>query len=945
MVCPEITGTPVMRGENMIGRASLNLLTACILVSSSFGVLLVLGAWATSEPAESLTRGGVALGDGADPGSTVATPPPQTLAPTFRRIMVLRVYFADYPATSRYTLAQVEDFFDVGESPGNHLSKLWRDTSYGNIAIDAQVSDLYQLPGNRASYVTDCPEAGAPPCPGLPGAPESGDLCLGGQYDLVLTDAANNAPAGLDWSNLDAVMVLMAETNAAQFHRGQGGAPRNLPMGPGGPLESVQTAVFTENPSANDNQVWGRWAHEIGHAFQEGGPAHPSNYRNEFELMDSNYPGQSGVFEKQSGLAFPGWLPTSKYLVFDPVSGGGTANIWAEEYDPSGKPNVQAVKAKITDSLYYLISVRRRVLGDDQNGDFTPFGIPDEGVLIERVSEGSNPWVTVQGKGGDRNVLWKENDTYTSPTEGITVVIAGRLDPQGDNYQVIVRYNKQANQPDVALEPWRSPPGDTYETTDIWVDSPVNGYGTYRFGMWSDLHGGTVPRGNGDPPAVGLVNRVYARIRNIGTTTATNVVVHVQVTDPLGVGIAGSSGWLEIGSVDSASFPSLAAVAAGDHADVYVDWTPLVTLTPEEIEAGLFDFHSCLRVILDHVSGELVFGNQDGDEEQENIDLFDAVPASEGGTGAPFNAVVHLRNDDLANTKYFYLTYDRTVPADWDVDVNGGVLGLALAPDEVRDIPVTIKPVGPDPPLGSEFSVEIMASSQRYLTSELNSSDIHVEFHPLGGVVVDVRVERKPRLDAIVQETPNGYLVLGAFSVAEFSRFYDPNNPLRVSIVGVDANRSFIPMTLQVVAVDSTGSFQLLLPPGPVFTEVVCLFAGTDVLAPSSSRFTPLELSATVRVEPETLNLKSQGRWVTAIVTFDDEVAGMVNLGTLRLEGVSADWARVLDGHTILVKFSREALISVLAPGSSVTVCVKGQLTDGRGFAGCDTIRVIRPGK
>ena len=35
--------------------------------------------------------------------------------------------------------------------------------------------------------------------------------------------------------------------------------------------------------------------------------------------MDSNYPGQTGVFEKQANLDFPGWLPETKYQVFTPV--------------------------------------------------------------------------------------------------------------------------------------------------------------------------------------------------------------------------------------------------------------------------------------------------------------------------------------------------------------------------------------------------------------------------------------------------------------------------------------------------------------------------------------------------------------------------------------------------------------------------------------------------
>ena len=341
-------------------------------------------------------------------GVVTAAAPPVTGA---QRVMVLRVYFNDYAATSRYTQAEVQGLFA-------NLDQLFQDTSYGNMSIDYQVSSLFQLPDNRSAYVDDV---------------SNGDVSNGGKFNKVLLDAIDNSPTGegLDWSNLASILVVMAETDSSQFYRGAQ-ADRNLPQGPGGSVELTPAAVFSENPSENDNQVWGRWAHEIGHAFQQDGPPHPSNYNNEFELLDSNYPGQTGVFEKQDDIAFPGWLPTSKYQEFDPASGGGTANIYAMEYDPTTLPNIQAVKAKLTDDLYYLISVRRQILGDDTNGDFTPFGIPDEGVLIERVSEGSDPWVTVKGPGGNRNKLWQEGDTFTDLTDGIQIAITQKIDPSGD---------------------------------------------------------------------------------------------------------------------------------------------------------------------------------------------------------------------------------------------------------------------------------------------------------------------------------------------------------------------------------------------------------------------------------------------------------------------------------------------------------------------------------
>src|SRR3990170_4366925 len=662
--------------------------------------------------------------EGGSPGPTGAHLP-HLVAPEMKRIMVLRGYFADYTATSRFTQAEVQNIFD------DQMDSLWMNTSYGNIGIDAQVSSLIALPDNREDYIT-------------------GDFFAGGEFTKGLLDAINN--------------------------------------------------------------------------------------NSEFELLDHNLPGHTGVFEKQEHVAFPGWLPTYKYLEFDPVSGGGIANIWAMEYDPSGMPNVQAVKATISDSHYYLISVRRKVLGDELHGHNLPFGIPDEGVLIESVSEGATQWVTVQGKGGNRNVLWKEG--YVFSNAEIYINVTKKLNVTGDHYQVLVRYNTEAFQPDASMEPWRSPPGNTWETTDIWIDSPVNAYGTYRWGSWNDLSWNPVPRANGDPPAVDLVNRVYARVRNIGTTAATDVVIHVEVTDPLGVGLAGASGFVEIATTDSAEFPGLASIAPGDFEDVYVEWTPEVDLSAEEITDGLFHFHSCLRVIIDPVAGETTFGNQDGDEEQENIDLFEAPETGSGGPA--YDRVLSLRNDDTANSKFFFIGYDHDLPAGWSVDVNGGDLVVELGPDEVRDIPIHIEPTG-GAPLGSALRLEVTASSFKLLVNDLDPADTHYESGALGGVAIEARALRKPEVTATAILTPTGVLVHGVLSVTDFASFYDPANPFRVMIVGADAGRKFDPSTGVLLTVGADGSFGgfLPLPPGGV-TDLVCLFSGTELLAAASCGFLSL---------------------------------------------------------------------------------------------------------
>ncbi|MCB9121932.1 MAG: hypothetical protein H6640_19585 [Caldilineaceae bacterium] len=734
-----------------------------------------------------------------------------------KKAMVLRVYFKDYANTSRFSQAQVQNLI-------TSMDDLWQKTSYGKINVVSVVSDLYQLPKNRSEYIDD-----SPPCEPDPAIRPLGDLSCGDKFLKVLNDAIDNAPAGLDWTNVDTVFVLMAETSNTQFHRGQADKC-TLKMGPGGATKYVGCVIMSENPTETTTELYGRMGHEFGHAFQQAGPAHPSNYNNEFELMDSNYPGQTGVFEKLDSMAFPGWLPPSKYAEVTNAEGGDTVCLWAMEYDPAGKPNLQAVKVSITGSLYYMLSVRRKILGDDLNADFN--GIPDEGVLIERVSEGSDPWVQVKGKGGNRNVLWKAGDTFDSGADGIVVVITQQ--PDVDNYCLTIRYNKNANQPDVMIYPWTSPPGNTWETTDIWVDSPVNGYGTFRYGTWASLAGDIVPRGNGDDPAVGLVNRLYARVRNVGNQTATNVKVSFEVTDPPGLGIAGASGWASLGSVDSTSFPGLASIAPGTYVDVYVEWTPNIALTPEQIAAGVFAFHTCVRVKIDPVPGELVLGNQNGDREQENIGYFEAT-----SSGDPtYTNFIRLHNDDLVNRKYFNLSFKDEIPASWLVDVNGGNFGVDLAPGEVRDIPITIKPVGAAV-VGSIFGVDVQASSLKILTSDLDARDKHQEANILGGVRVEARVLQKPEIRC----TARDFTEIGVEgTLTNLGDFYDSRVPPVVLAVAYAGDGSVIPLPQQGLAtVLKDGTFQTYVySSSPAIKFVRCLFAGTDKLASAATPLIPV---------------------------------------------------------------------------------------------------------
>src|SRR3989344_1460065 len=106
--------------------------------------------------------------------STSIIPAMENAAPVLgtKKVMVLRVYFQDYAATSRYTQVQVQGFF-------SNLDTLWQNTSYTKININSVVSALYQLPDNRSLYIDDF---------------ANGDLSNGGKFSKVLNDAIANSP-------------------------------------------------------------------------------------------------------------------------------------------------------------------------------------------------------------------------------------------------------------------------------------------------------------------------------------------------------------------------------------------------------------------------------------------------------------------------------------------------------------------------------------------------------------------------------------------------------------------------------------------------------------------------------------------------------------------------------------------------------------------------------
>lgn len=111
----------------------------------------------------------------------------------------------------------------------------------------------------------------------------------------------------------------------------------------------------------------------------------------------------------------------------------------------------------------------------------------------------------------------------------------------------------------------------------------------------------------------------------------------------------------------------------------------------------------------------------------------------------------------------------------------------------------------------------------------------------------------------------------------------------------------------------------------------------------------PIAVSSTTDIEPDILNLRSRGRWITAYLELPKEHnVSDANISTVKLNGEipaelhptevgDYDENGILD---LMAKFDRQEVMALLSVGEA-TLTITGQLVDGTIFEGSDTIRVI----
>ena len=109
-------------------------------------------------------------------------------------------------------------------------------------------------------------------------------------------------------------------------------------------------------------------------------------------------------------------------------------------------------------------------------------------------------------------------------------------------------------------------------------------------------------------------------------------------------------------------------------------------------------------------------------------------------------------------------------------------------------------------------------------------------------------------------------------------------------------------------------------------------------------------IPVTIDIDPNTLNLKSAGNWITCYIELPEEYnVEDIDISTILLNQVvpaENHPTNINDYdndniHDLMVKFDRQSVQDILTPGDNVEIKINCELTDGTKFEGTDYIRVI----
>jgi M6 family metalloprotease-like protein len=512
------------------------------------------------------------------------------------------------------------------KSKATSVTTYYKQASYKQLDVNIDVIGFFKMANKRSRYYKATPV--------VDGYPNFDQAALP-QIWAECADYAKNKKSR-DLNTYDVLMIVM---HMEIFVRAWGG-------GTAGPNISFSQAAGTDQDALSiditltkalgqmtlgDDADWGRFAHEFGHnivppaavlpedIYASGQPASDAT-GTEFDLMGSHdsHPLFSGY--NIDGL---GWFSPSNVRVYQwstaPFS--QEVDIVAHGLNQNTDPiKCHLVRIQVSTGLEYYIEVRQRPGATAQIFDPTipvPAG-RDGGVVVTR---------SINGTVNNNQFIRLITLLQASPTTLTTGQVA--VDPLRTILITVTNDKVQANPrvcrvkiewaqptmptPKGTFDIWIKPWGPDYTTPDIWIDRqpyyPADPYDHH------DPSGN--PTSGGDAPRVGEINHFRARIRNSGTSGASNVVTSFYVNTPPGIGDSGN--WTPLRTV------SLAVPAGGDVVAT-TEWDPSV------------GEHTCLQVAIVPQTGEVSISNN---KAQENVFTF--LPASHS-VPEPVELPVAVRN-------------------------------------------------------------------------------------------------------------------------------------------------------------------------------------------------------------------------------------------------------------------------------------------------------------
>ena len=102
-------------------------------------------------------------------------------------------------------------------------------------------------------------------------------------------------------------------------------------------------------------------------------------------------------------------------------------------------------------------------------------------------------------------------------------------------------------------------------------------------------------------------------------------------------------------------------------------------------------------------------------------------------------------------------------------------------------------------------------------------------------------------------------------------------------------------------------------------------------------------VTTTLDIDPDTLNLKSKGRWITAYLSAENASVYDIDVSTILLQDALAPERWDYQNDVLMLKFNRQEFKDTMQVGESVQVKITGKWEDGTEFEAYDSIRVIEP--